>query len=409
MINNNWKYNLTIITLLIFITELATDIYVPSLPRIASAFNTSEYKVMLTVSINLIGLSLSGLLYGPLSDAIGRKTVLLFGITIFCFSSLFCIYVSTIELIVFWRLLQGIGGGASVTVGLATISDIYKGNERAKMMSRLNMVVAFSPALGPIIGSQIAAYDNRWYLPLAIIPSLAFPVLLLLITLFKETLTQTNIGINFNNIKASFKEVLSNKNFICYLLIQSLTFGWLWADIVNLPFIFIKDMNVPTEHYGYYIIANVTVYIIGVVANQKLVQFKGPEKMILYGIVLILFSGISLTFSAIYFTLTAYIVLLLKLPAAIGVGFTLGNASALSLMQITNYGTASAIIGSTEMLLGSLGIKIISYLYNGTILPLSILVVVFSLISLLIFQKIKSSTNLTTKRETVYKHQNRIM
>ncbi|KJV77051.1 multidrug effflux MFS transporter [Orientia tsutsugamushi] len=392
MINNNWKYNLTIITLLIFITELATDIYVPSLPRIASAFNTSEYKVMLTVSINLIGLSLSGLLYGPLSDAIGRKKVLLLGITIFCFSSLFCIYVSTIELIVFWRLLQGIGGGASVTVGLATISDIYKGNERAKMMSRLNMVVAFSPVLGPIIGSQIAAYDNRWYLPLAIIPSLAFPVLLLLITLFKETLTQTNIGINFNNIKASFKEVLSNKNFICYLLIQSLTFGWLWADIVNLPFIFIKDMNVPTEHYGYYIIANVTVYIIGIVANQKLVQFKGPEKMILYGIVLILFSGISLTFATIYFTLTAYIVLLLKLPAAIGVGFTLGNASALSLMQITNYGTASAIIGSTEMLLGSLGIKIISYLYNGTILPLSILVVVFSLISLLIFQKIKSPT-----------------
>ncbi|KJV56124.1 sugar (and other) transporter family protein [Orientia chuto str. Dubai] len=89
MQKNALKYNFTVIVLLVFITQLATDIYVPGLPRVASAFNVLEHRVMWTVSSNLIGLALSGLVYGPLSDTIGRKKALLLGIAIFVFLAFF--------------------------------------------------------------------------------------------------------------------------------------------------------------------------------------------------------------------------------------------------------------------------------------------------------------------------------
>ncbi|SPR05173.1 MFS transporter [Orientia tsutsugamushi str. Gilliam] len=385
MQNDTLKYNLTIVTILIFITQLAVDIYIPGLPRIANAFNVPEHKVMWTVSLNLIGLSLSGLVYGPLSDAIGRKKALLLGTTIFCFSSFFCIYSRSIELVAFWILLQGIGAGAAIPVSFASISDVYKGNEQAKIMSRLHMIMAFSPVLGPVIGNRISSYDDRWYLPIAVVPMIAFPTLLLLITIFKETLTVITKKFDFNNLKVGFKNALVNKNFVCYLLIQSLTFLWLWADSVILPFIF-KDMNIPSRYYEYYIIACIGTFMIASIINQKLVILHGAEKMLFYGVIFVLFGGILSTLSFTYFAAKLYIVLLLKLIASFGIGFILGNAAALSVATITNYGAAVALLSSAEMLFGSLGVEMAGYFYHGTILPVLLFIIATSLTSLLILK-----------------------
>ncbi|KJV56109.1 major Facilitator Superfamily protein [Orientia chuto str. Dubai] len=289
----------------------------------------------------------------------------------------------------FWILLQGIGAGSAIPVGFASISDIYKGNEQAKRMSALNMIIAFAPVLGPIIGNRISLYDNRWYLPLAVIPMLAFPALLLLMILFQETLTVITKKFSFNELKISFKNALTNKNFICYLLIQSLTFTWLWADSVNLPFLF-KDMNIPSQYYEYYIAACVGTFMIASTINQKLVIFKGADKMLFYGIIFVLFGSIISTV-LMYFAAELYIVLLFKLIASFGIGFILGNAVALSIATVTNYGAAAALLCSIEMLFGSFGVEIIGYSYNKTMLPVLLLMIAAALISLIITQIINSN------------------
>ena len=162
-----------LVALSIALVEMATDIYAPSLPQIAEYFNSPSHFCALTISFNLIGLSLSGLIYGPLSDRLGRRPVMLGGITLFFVGGVLCLFSPNITWLIVARFIQGCGGGVALVVGMASIYDTFKGSQCAKVLSRLGMVIALSPGLAPVLGGKIAAAYS-WHMIFMVISIAGF-------------------------------------------------------------------------------------------------------------------------------------------------------------------------------------------------------------------------------------------
>ena len=134
-INLNKRLLLIIIIMMSVIGLLSTDIYLPSLPQITRYFNTSVHNVQITIGLFLFGLSVSQIIYGPLSEKYGRKSVLVSGMVIFILSSLCCLFSNSIEMLYTSRLFQGIGACAGMTIGRSIIGDVYSKNEAAKIFA----------------------------------------------------------------------------------------------------------------------------------------------------------------------------------------------------------------------------------------------------------------------------------
>lgn len=151
-----------IIILSVAIVDMATDLYSVALPNIANYFKVEGSVVQLTISLNLVGFAVSGLIYGPLSDHYGRRPMMLIGMTIFTLASVMCYIADSIMLLILIRFIQGVGAGVAGVVGYAAIRDMYSGSEYSRVISKLNMVVAFSPGIAPVVGSYIISHGYSW-------------------------------------------------------------------------------------------------------------------------------------------------------------------------------------------------------------------------------------------------------
>lgn len=364
---------LTLITCLIAIAESASDIYAPCLPTICAHFNILEAQASLTMSLNLIGLALSGLIYGPLSDVFGRRKIMIIGWTIFVLASLVATQATTIHELLAYRFLQGFGGGAALVIGLAMISDLYQGPASAKMISRVGMVIALSPGLGPVVGSMIAAHYS-WTMVFWVV--FASSALLWAVALFAlpETKVQ-NVRASFDirQLLQSYGRLLGNASYWRFALIQILTIAWLWGELANLPFIFMEGMGLPVHHYGYFMALSVGIYVIGTMVNQRWVGQLGIMKMLKGGIILTLISGLLLGISHGLSLNSPWFILLLKIPGSFGIALIFGNATAKALEYAKqDKGTGSALISACQMIAGSIGIYAVSLFYDGSILPLAL-------------------------------------
>ncbi|RAW86906.1 CmlA/FloR family chloramphenicol efflux MFS transporter [Photorhabdus laumondii] len=169
-----WTISMTLLLMVPFdlIASLAMDIYLPVVPSMPSALNTSPSVIQLTLSLYLLGLGLGQVIFGPLSDRIGRRPVLLGGGTIFVLASIALALFSSPSLFVTFRLIQALSASATLVAIFATVRDVYAERpESTVIYSLFSSILAFVPALGPILGAFLAdGFGWRaifWFLALA--------------------------------------------------------------------------------------------------------------------------------------------------------------------------------------------------------------------------------------------------
>lgn len=394
-----------LVILSIAITDMSTDIYAVALPKIAEYFKSCSSTTQLTIGLNLIGLSLSGLIYGPLSDQYGRRKVILVGMTIFALASIACCFAQNIAQLILMRFIQGFGAGVAVVVGYATIKDMYSGYECSQVISKLNMTVALSPAIAPIIGSYIISYGYSWRFLFVIISILSVFTLLLLFLKFKETtgkseckaLTITEL---LSNISKQYIKIFKNYRFLGFAVINSLNFMWIWAYIGNLPFVLIEGMNISAKYYGYLIMIMIISYMIGAAINRRFVKRIGIKNMLLIGLFLPLISDLSLTFLYYNINLTVIIMESFWLIANVGFAFIISNSITSALEEIQESGLGLALIAFMQMIFGAIGVSIVGYFneVSYSVLPNLLLTVTCCVIAIIIYMLLHHSTfKLTTK------------
>ncbi len=133
----------------------AIDSFFPAFPTMADALGASSAEMQLTLSAYLFGFALMSLVHGPLSDAIGRRPIVLVNLAIFALANIGAALSTSLEQMVLWRLLQGLAGGAGTIVGRAIVRDCLEGAAAQRLMSRITLVFLLGPAVAPVVGGWI--------------------------------------------------------------------------------------------------------------------------------------------------------------------------------------------------------------------------------------------------------------
>lgn len=375
-----------LVILLIASTEMATDIYCPSLPMIANEFGTDSFWAQLTISINLFGLALASLVYGPLSDSIGRRPVILRGYALYVIGSFSCFAALNISSLLVGRLLQGLGGGVALVVGIAAVKDILNENAFAKTMSRLGMVIAISPGLAPVLGGFIAQAAG-WHFVFLALGAVAVFLWVGVMFLFPETKQGQKNPIRLIEYLNDYKSFLTNSGFLAFALIQSLGFAIVMLEASQLPFLYIEQYGVEIQIFGYFFTFAVFVYVLGTVCNQIFIDKLGSDKLLTLGILgqvlsFSLICGLSLLQKE-----NPYFVHALKVPGALGLAFIFGNCTPLALKFAgQSAGTGSALISFLQLFVASLFTYVISTAYEPSLLWLYGFLFFVSLVMLLLLR-----------------------
>lgn len=241
---NSKAYYIYIITFLVLLSAFGSfvnDMYIPTLPEMVKAFGCSVSTVQLGLTFGMIGLGVGELVLGPLSDRYGRKPILLIALVVFAIGALMSVWSKTIEIFIFWRLIQGLGASGGYFLARTIPADMYQGQDLAKVMALVGAINGFAPASAPVIGG-IVGHDVGWRGIFWIL--FGFALLLLVLSLiFKESLPQNR---RFTSKKAfgNYLILFKNKSFVIHTLLKGSALGMLFAYISAAPFII-------QTHYGY--------------------------------------------------------------------------------------------------------------------------------------------------------------
>lgn len=374
-----------LLILIIATSEMATAIYAPCLPMVAGYFNITEAQIQGTMSINLVGLALSGLFYGPLSDSFGRRYALRLGMGLFLLGSIGCMLTSSFEVLMLFRFIQGIGAGVSVVVSFAVVQDLFDEKGTAVVLSYMGMAISLSPGLAPILGSALAS-SYGWKMCFGAVSIAAFIIMLLLFFVMPETLAlNKRSSFSMMGMVRAYGKALKNVRFMAASLIPGFMIGGLWAWMTSTPVLFINYLEVPLEDYGYYGFFAVTMYIMGTLMNSRLVNNFTLRSLLIVGVGLSLMSSILLMGAGQLGINNAILLQGLQAPFAIGLAFIIPNGTALAFAEIKEgQGTCSALLGSLEMILGAVCVAAVGEIFNGTVTSIAILMVITSLLSLVL-------------------------
>ncbi len=377
-----------IMILSVTIADMSTDLYSVALSHMADYFHVDGNVVQFTMTLNLVGIALSGLIYGSLSDYYGRRPIMLIGMAIFSIASIICCVADSIIVLILARFLQGVGSGVAGVIGYAAIRDMYSGIEYLKIISKLNMVVAVSPCVAPVIGSYIIKWGYHWRFLFLIISLASTTMFLLIYFKLKETLVVYNSRTSIDRaIVRIFKQyflLFRNYRFLGFSTIQGLTFMWIWAYVANQPFIF-KHMGVKVEYFGYLISIMVVSYVLGTLINRKYISKIGVNKMLIIGLVLPIIDSFLLIYFYSIGQLNIYILEAAWILGNIGIAFTISNNVTLAFGEINDIGLGSAFISFCIMAFGALGIYIVGEFFHYNVLMNLWLTVICSIAAIVVY------------------------
>ncbi len=364
---------IALVSALIAIGQIATSIYLPSMPAMTVALATDGATMQLTLTAYLLGFAGAQLVYGPLSDRYGRRPVLFAGLVLYVAASAACALVGSIDELIAARLFQAMGACAGPVVGRAVVRDLYDGEKAAKVLGYVGFVLAVSPAFAPVLGAHLHGWFG-WRANFVFVAIFGAIVGLIMWRKLGETHEpDSQSGLGLGSMLASYGTLVRSPPFLVYTLNLSLAFTALFVYISESPFVFIEMLGVSERAYGWYTLAGV-----GAFATTSLLagHFAGRVTIapaVRVGSAVMAVGGLSmaaLAFSGI-FNVAAILGPMMVVAAGIGIVMPYGMAGAMS-ANPRIAGAASALFGLAQFGLAALGTVVISLVRDGTQIPMAV-------------------------------------
>lgn len=380
----------TLIALVTSLSALAIDAMLPALSTITNELNLLDpNRAQLVISFIFIGMCLGQLIYGPISDAVGRRKPLIIGLLIFITGSFISAISLNFEVMLFGRLLQGLGAASTRVVTTAIIRDYYSGNKMAKVMSLIMMIFVIIPAIAPSLG-QLILLKYNWRAIFYLLMGLSIIGLIWFYIRMPESLVPSKRrAISFINLKEATIETLTNKNSMVYTISAGLIFGAFIGYLSSSAQIFDDVFN---QKKNFPILFGTLALSIGSASffNSKLVDKIGMKNLTLHALKSL--SALAAIFLLIsYFTnnsnnLIFFLAYMLLSFFCIGILF--GNFNALAISPLGHIaGIATAIISSVQTFIFLIFGTIIGQMYNSSVYPLVIGFFVLSSMSYILISK----------------------
>lgn len=373
--------------MLFAMVAFSIDAMLPALPDIATAISPDNpNKAQLVITSFVIGMGVGTFFTGPLSDAFGRKPVIIGGAVLYSIGALWAATVSSTEEMVAARIIQGLGVAGPRIVALAIIRDLYEGRPMAQIMSLAMLIFTLVPAIAPAIGALIIAVSG-WRMIFLVFVLFCAAVTAWLATRQPETHPPSaRTPFRLKNMWASVKRCLSTPIFFVCAVALSLVFGMLFAVLSSIHQIFADIYGKGDTFPAWFAL----IAVIGGSAsllNAKLVMRLGMARMILIG----LFGQVAITSSVLVTALSGQLPFAMLVIWASSlffmVGFVIGNLNALAMSPVGDIaGMAASILGGFATVFGALIAVPIGLAFDGTVIPLASGILSLSLASgLLLF------------------------
>ncbi|CAB5535333.1 Sulfonamide resistance protein [Citrobacter werkmanii] len=359
-------------------TSLSTDIYLPAMPTMATDLHGN---VELTITGFLVGFTIAQLIWGPISDHLGRRKPLFIGMVLFIIGSAGCAMSTSITQIVFWRVFQALGACTGPMLARAMIRDLFARTRAAQMLSTLVLIMAIAPIAGPLIGGQIIRLST-WH---AVFWLLVLIGALMCVSLcwLPETLPEAKrVKASLTGAFRNYRSLLSNGRFMRYTL--SLTFYYVgaYAFITGSPFVYISYYHVDPQHYGWLFALNIVGVMAMSVVNRRLVQRHPLEQLLKYATMLAALAAVALALlvkleSGGIVAIITTIFLLFSMN-----GIIAATSTAAALDAVPNIaGSASALIGALQYGSGIISSLLLAAFSDGTPWTMAWIIALFTLLS----------------------------
>jgi len=373
-----------ILSLLTALEPLSIDLYLPGFIMISEAFSTSVSSVQISLSTFLAGFAVGQLIWGPVSDKLGRKKPILFSLLIFTLASIACIYVKTIEQLWVVRFLQAIGGCAGVVISRAIVTDYFDKSKTLKIFALLGLIMGIAPILGPGIGNFILHFSS-WK---GLFGSMAgLGILLFILTLFflpetfKPESSLSDTSGKKQGVLKNYMEVMKNKKFVIYALIAGISNGVLMIYVANGPFIIMEKGGFSGDAFSIIFAINAFGLMSGSYLTSIFQKYCPTGKIVKLALLFMLAINIILLISmntGIIFTLVTLFFYIFP----IGILFPATTELAITPFAGTNKsGTASALFGSIQLAVAFICTIFSGLISNGTLISVGIGFLFCSIIS----------------------------
>jgi DHA1 family bicyclomycin/chloramphenicol resistance-like MFS transporter len=381
----NNKLLILILGLLTAIGPLSIDMYLPGFSAIAADLHTSIETVGYSLSSFFVGICLGQLVSGPLLDRFGRKKPLYVGLSIYILASIGCAFSNTVETLIFFRFIQALGGCVGMVAPSAVVRDVFPVDQSARVFSTLILILGVSPILAPTLGGYIVSIWG-WQPIFTVTAGITLLILLLVHFKLPETRkADKTFSLKPSNILGNFREVLKDPQFITYALAGNIVSAGLFAYLAGSPFVFMELFKVSQEAYGWIFGLIAAGLITSSQINTLLLKKYKSDQILktVQGVQLCI--GIVLVAGSIggFFNLTGLIIVIMLFLSC--QGFIFPNSAALAMAPFTNLaGSASAVMGSMQMAMGSLASALVGIFFNGTMIPMVVIMLVFSMIGYIV-------------------------
>ena len=294
MLSDSLFLQIVLITFVAISAMLGVDIHLASLPEIATYMGTTKQIVQQSVSIYFGGLGVSLLFYGPLSDYLGRKPVILIGLLIGMLSSYAASMTTHIVPFLVMRLIQGIGAGASMGICRVMMADLVQGERLAVIGSYLTMALSFSLMWAPALGGYIQ-HHYGWQMNFIVLSGFLGFILCAFVLLAKESNRYIQKGNwSLSNLFKSYLCFLKNMTFLSYACISGMMFGVAAVFATLSPFILQNQFHLTPIVYGWVMLVISIGSLMGRFLNPMLLHRFQINKTVLIGFFILTIAGLSL-------------------------------------------------------------------------------------------------------------------
>ena len=375
---------LLLITAMMMMQPLSTDLYLASLPSLVSGFGVPVATVQLTLSLFVIGFGSAQLVIGPLSDRFGRRPVLLTGLGLYVAASALCGLAQSIELLIAARFLQALGCCAAVMIARAVVRDAYEPQDSARFLARASTWISLAPIVGPIVGAylQVAFGWRAAFIALGI-----FSACVMAACLYHLPETNQHKNPNATQIKGileNYRLILSSREFWLNVTPGALSYCGIFIFISGSSFVLIDVLGVPTQWFGYCFALGVAGYMSGTLVCRRLLKTISGEQALRI--------GTACSFSAGLYFLAATLlgwwhwgVVVLAMFLAMGshgINFPVSQAGSIAPFP-KQAGTAAGLMGAVMMAFAFVSGTIVGVTHNGTLYPLAIISAVLGTLNFL--------------------------
>ena len=369
--SSSFVKNAMVLGLLAAVGPFAIDMYIPALPTIAADLHASTSATQMTLMAFFVSFGVCQLVYGPVSDMAGRKPPLYFGLGLFAFGSVGCGLSPSIEWLIFFRVIQGIGASAVMVIPRAIIRDLHTGPEATRLMSTVMLVFSVSPILAPLAGSALIVPFGWRAVFAAVTVASVLAIVLVALCLPETRPPQDRIRVSLGAVFGGFGQLLLDRRFLGITFIGGVGMASFFTFLATSSFVYIGHFGLTPVQYSLAFSVNAIGFIGASQFASRLGARFGMTRTITAAVALFCFFSIALFVITLAGVDRLDVLIVMLFLTFAGLGLVIPTTMVLALEDHGPIaGIASALGGTLQMVAGGALIVVVSLFFDGTTLPM---------------------------------------